>query len=125
MYRTLAAAALCLATTAPTFAQGYVMGTGRWTCERARAAFVTQNATDQAQVAGWILGYWSHASLGQNEAFIAQMEKAGGVKIVEITLAECQNNPNAMLYQVADAIFQNSLKEALDAPAAEGDAASE
>ncbi|QDC08942.1 hypothetical protein FHY55_06655 [Oceanicola sp. D3] len=119
MYRTILAAALCVATTAPAFAEAFMMGTGRWTCERARAAFVTQNISDQGQVAGWILGYWSHASIGQPTAFLDKMQEVGGGKIVEITLAECQKNPNAMLFQVTEAIVQNSLKESEEG-AAEG-----
>ncbi|MBY6048129.1 HdeA/HdeB family chaperone [Vannielia litorea] len=111
MNRTFLAAALCMATTAPALSEAYMMGTGRWTCERARAAFVTQNVTDQAQVAGWILGYWSHASIDKPTAFLDKMQEVGGTKIVEITLAECQKNPNAMLFQVTEAILQNSLNE--------------
>ena len=88
-----------------------MMGTGRWTCERARAAFVTQNVTDQAQVAGWVLGYWSHASIDKPKPFLDKMQEVGGNKIVEITLAQCQQNPNAMLFQVTQAILQNSLAE--------------
>lgn len=122
MNRTILAAALCVATTAPAFSEAYMMGTGRWTCERARAAFVTQNVTDQGQVAGWILGYWSHASIEKPTPFLDKMQEVGGTKIVEITLAECQKNPNAMLYQVTEAILQNSVDEFSaegDAPASE------
>lgn len=111
MIRTILAAGLAAATAAPAFAEAYMMGTGRWTCERARAAFVTQTVTDQAQVAGWILGYWSHASIDQPTGFLDKMQEVGGNKIVEITLAECQKNPNAMLFQVTEAILQNSVKE--------------
>lgn len=111
MYRTILAAALCVATTAPAFAEAFMMGTGRWTCERARAAFVTQNVTDQGQVAGWILGYWSHASIDKPTPFLDKMQEVGGTRIVELTLAECQNNPNAMLFQVTEAILKNSLAE--------------
>ncbi|MCO6383085.1 MAG: hypothetical protein JXQ91_14430 [Vannielia sp.] len=123
MNRTILAAALCLATTAPALSEAFMMGTGRWTCERARAAFVTQNVTDQGQVAGWILGYWSHASIDTPKAFLDKMQEVGPGKIVDITLAECQKNPNAMLFQVTEAILQNSLKE--ESGDAEADAPAE
>ncbi|SIN80410.1 HdeA/HdeB family chaperone [Vannielia litorea] len=111
MHRTILAAALCAASTAPALSEAYMMGTGQWTCERARAAFVTENVTDQGQVAGWILGYWSHASIDAPKALLDKMQEVGPAKIIDITLAQCQASPNARLFQVTEAIFQNSLKE--------------
>lgn len=121
MRRLIITAATLVATTLPALSEAYVMGSGRWTCERARAAFLTDNAADKGQVAGWILGYWSKSSFDQDTGFLDQLQEVGGIKIVDITLAECQKNPNAMLFQVTEAILQNTLKETAgeDTPAAE------
>jgi hypothetical protein len=88
---------------------GFVLGSGQWTCGDVLG--VAQNGTplDRGQMFGWIMGYWSAASFAESDAFIASMQTAGGQSIANITIAECRNQPAAApLYLVTQGIIANS-----------------
>ena len=107
MKRVLAAAIL-LAGPAPALADGFMMGSGQWTCGQAIGAW---NGTpiQKGQLAGWIMGYWSAATTARESAFVDTVEKVGGLKIVEATLAECQKaGSEAMLYRVTQGMIANT-----------------
>lgn len=104
----LLATALCAA--APqALADGFMMGAGRWTC--GEVSRIQQNGTpaEFGQLAGWILGFWSAATLTRETSFVDTVENAGGKKIYEATLAQCQKaGPDVLLYRVARGMVANT-----------------
>lgn len=93
----------------PLFADGFVLGSGRWTCDKAIKAANGGAPIQVGQLAGWILGYWSAATFQREKGFIDIVEKVGGQKIYEATLAECSKAPPATpLYEVADRMIANT-----------------
>ena len=107
MKRILLAAALGCAAL-PALADGFMMGSGRWNCGDVLKAWNGEPIA-KGQVAGWILGYWSAATAVRETAFVDTVERVGGTKIVEATLAECQKaGPDVLLYQVTQGMIANT-----------------
>ncbi|MBM7069453.1 5'-methylthioadenosine phosphorylase [Actibacterium sp. 188UL27-1] len=93
----------------PPQVDGYVMGAGRWTCERARTTFETGTEVDQGQLFGWLMGYWSAATQGGTSEFITTVQEAGGKRIAEITLTECaKQHPETSIIAVTEALIDNT-----------------
>ena len=102
---------LCAALLAPTpgLADGYVMGAGRWTCEKVITVVDEKQANEFYQLAGWILGFWSRESLGREAAFNDMLEKQGGTTIVDFTVATCRKvAPETLVYQLTQDIIKAS-----------------
>lgn len=102
------AVAILLAGPVQAQADGFMMGSGQWTCGQAIEAW---NGTpiQKGQLAGWIMGYWSAATTTRETSFIDTVERVGGLKIVEATLGECQKaGPEAMLYRVTQGMIANT-----------------
>lgn len=112
----LAAAALATMST-PALAQDdtsgdrVYLGVGRWTCDRFVAAHGGANEVDQAQAAGWVLGFWSATTLYENSSFDDMVDKAGGRGVFDLTAQVCSENPQGLVGDVAKAILENSQKE--------------
>ena len=110
--------ALPLATGTPAQADGFVLGSGQWTCGDVLRIAQGGSPLDRGQMFGWIMGYWSAVSFAENDAFVANMQRAGGQTIANITIAECRNQPpEAPLFLVTQGIVANSRAEV--APAGE------
>ena len=106
--RSIIAACLLTASITPVLADGFVMGSGRWTCGQAIQAWQGK-PIDKGQVAGWILGFWSAATFTRETGFVDTVERAGGLKIIEATLAECsKTSPDTPLYRVAQGMIENT-----------------
>lgn len=89
-------------------ADGFIMGAGRWSCGQALQAWQGK-PIDKGQLAGWILGYWSAATTTRDKGFVDTVERVGGLKIVEATLAECQKaGPDVPLYKVTQGMIVNT-----------------
>lgn len=102
--------ATCLALQAGSAsADGFVMGSGRWTCEQVLQVLEKGEPIEQGQFYGWVLGAWSLATLRREEGFIDKVENAGGRKIVEVTIAECKKAPgDTELFKVVDTMIRNT-----------------
>lgn len=103
-------AALALLTLPPVaHADGYIIGAGRWTCEKAIEVFETGDPSEKGQLAGWIFGFWSFATGTREKEFIDKVEAAGGIRIADLTIAECRKAPpETMVYQVSGSIIRNT-----------------
>ncbi len=90
-------------------AEGYVMGAGRWTCAEVVTAGQGGNPSQQGQLAGWVLGFWSAATFARETAFIDTVERAGAQAVFEATLAECSKAPpDTPLHVVARTMIENT-----------------
>lgn len=90
-------------------AEGFVLGAGRWSCADAVQAAQQGSPIQKGQLAGWILGYWTSATFQRETGFIDTVEKVGGQKIYEATIAECTAAPpDTPLYRVADSMIRNT-----------------
>ena len=106
--RHLIAAVVLAGSVAPAWSDGYVMGSGRWTCAQAIQAWEGK-PIDKGQLAGWIMGYWSAATFERETKFVDTVEKVGGLKIVEATLSECRKAPGeTLLYKVTRSMIVNT-----------------
>lgn len=93
----------------PTLADGYVMGAGRWTCAEVIRVGQSGNESEVAQLAGWLMGFWSAATFHRETGFIDTVEQVGGRKIFEVTLAECRKaDPDQFLYRVSQSMIDNT-----------------
>lgn len=105
-------AALLLAFAQPAAAaegDGYIMGAGRWPCADVIRAVEGGNASQMGQMAGWILGFWSAATLARETGFVNTVGNAGGRAIFEATVAECRKaDPDVLLYTVAKSMIANT-----------------
>jgi len=107
--RILASALAFSALGAPLWADGYVMGAGRWSCGKAIEVYETGSPLDKGQFAGWILGYWSAATFERETAFIDTVERVGGIKIADITIAECRKAPpETPIFKVTQSMIRNT-----------------
>ena len=90
-------------------ADGYVLGPGRWTCDEIVRVYQEGTGTEKAQLAGWILGYWTAATFERETAFIDIVETTGGMKIAEATVVECNKaDADTLLYQVTQSMIRNT-----------------
>jgi len=90
-------------------AGGFIMGAGRWTCAQVAETMASERVLDKGQVIGWVLGVWSLATVQRDEKFVDTVEKVGGQKIFEATIAECKKAPgDTMLFRVVDAMIRNT-----------------
>ena len=87
-------------------ADGYVIGAGRWTCERALSASVGR-ALDKGQVYGWIFGAISQQTFAGDTKFVDTIEQIGGARVAEIVFDECRKAaPDTELYKVVDKVVR-------------------
>ncbi len=90
-------------------ADGFVLGSGRWSCKDVIGAYEQGSPIQKGQLAGWLLGYWTAATFQRSDAFVDIVEKAGGQKIYEATVTECRNAPpDTLLFRVADSMIRNT-----------------
>lgn len=111
MKHSMRLAALLLAFAQPAAAEGdgFIMGAGRWPCADVIGAVEGDNASRLGQFAGWVLGFWSAATLVRETGFVDTVESAGGQAIFEATVAECRKaDPNVLLYTVAKSMIANT-----------------
>ena len=102
------AAAIMVASTGTAQADGFMMGSGQYTCRQAIDAW-NGAPIDKGQLAGWIMGYWSAATTTREKGFVDTVERVGARHVVEVTLTECQKaGPEAMLYRVTQALIRNT-----------------
>jgi len=87
---------------------GYVMGAGLWTCEKSIKVMESGSLSEQGQLAGWILGRWSAATLVRDTAFVDTVEQVGAVKIVNATIDGCRESPQAPVYAVVETMIRNT-----------------
>ena len=90
-------------------ADGFVLGSGRWSCGDVIKASEQGSPLQQGQLAGWLLGYWSAATFQRETAFVDIVENVGGQKIYHATIAECRKAPpDTLLFRVADSMIANT-----------------
>lgn len=90
-------------------ADGFVMGAGRWTCEQVLAVAARAEGSEFEQLAGWVMGFWSHATFERETGFVDIVENVGGRGIFEATLGECQRAPGeTQLYVVSRSMIENT-----------------
>ncbi len=93
----------------PALADGYIMGAGRWTCEKVVAVADGEHLGDYFQMAGWILGFWSRETLDQDTPFIDKVEGIGGQKVFQFTVDACRKvAPETPLYVLTRNIIASS-----------------
>lgn len=108
MKRSLTTLALMLFA-APALADGYVMGAGRWPC--GEVIRVAEGGTDSevGQLAGWILGFWSAATLVRDTGFVDTVENAGGRAVFDATVSQCRKaSPDTLLYILSQSMIDNT-----------------
>jgi hypothetical protein len=89
-------------------ADSYLMGVGQWTCTRMIDTFTDGAPVEKGQAAGWILGFWSAATSYEGDAFTARVQKVGGEQVMQATIRECSNNPEALVGVVSSALLVKS-----------------
>ncbi|RMD91264.1 MAG: 5'-methylthioadenosine phosphorylase [Alphaproteobacteria bacterium] len=90
-------------------ADGYIMGAGRWTCAQVRQVAESGTPAEVGQLAGWLLGFWSAATLQRETHFVDIVEQVGGEKIVRATVQECAKAPSTVrLHEVAGKMIENT-----------------
>lgn len=89
-------------------ADGYVMGAGRWTCERVVQVAESGTPIEKGQVFGWILGYWSFASTARETGFVDTVERVGAEGIANATVEICRSQPQTPLFRVSDIIIRTT-----------------
>lgn len=110
--RHLRLAALTLGLSAgalPAAADQYIMGAGQWTCSDVVAAATSDDESRIGQLAGWILGFWSAATITRDNDFVDTVESVGGRGIYEATVNECAGAPpDELLYVVSNSMVVNT-----------------
>ena len=87
----------------------FIMGAGRWPCAQVMEVAQGPASTSKGDLAGWILGVWSHATTAREKGFTDIVETVGGQGIFEATLAECAKAPpSTMLYRVVYSMIENT-----------------
>jgi hypothetical protein len=90
-------------------AEGFVLGAGRWTCEKAVGVMDGDSGIDKGQLVGWVLGTWTSATFNREKTFIDTVEQVGGQKIIVATIAECRKaSPETLVYRVVDTMIRNT-----------------
>jgi hypothetical protein len=93
----------------PALADGFVLGSGRWTCAQAIQVFDTGTGIQKGQLVGWLMGYWTGATFTREKTFVDTVESVGGRKIADATIAECRNaKPETLIYRIADSMIRNT-----------------
>ncbi len=93
----------------PAFADGFIMGAGRWTCAKVVEVADGEHLGDYFQMGGWIFGFWSRETIDQDSAFIDKIENIGGTKIFDFTVDACRNaDPEMLLFQLTQKIIDSS-----------------
>lgn len=96
-------------TTGTATADGFVMGAGRWTCEQVLTIAAQAEGSEFEQLAGWLMGFWSHATFERETRFIDIVEDVGGRGIFDTTMGECQRAPgDTQLYIVSRSMIENT-----------------
>lgn len=72
---------------------GYAMGPGTWTCERAVAVAMGEGGSDKSALIGWILGAWSLSTFLREASYSDLIEEVGGEQIYIETIRRCQAAP--------------------------------
>ncbi len=107
--RTLFFALALAALPATVSAQGFVMGSGRWSCADAIRVFDSGTPIDKGQLFGWLMGFWTAATFDRETGFIDRVEAAGGEAIANATIEECRKAPaDTLLYRVAQSMIRNT-----------------
>ena len=90
-------------------ADGFVLGSGRWTCGDVIKVSEQGSPIQKGQLIGWLMGYWSAATFQRETAFVDIVETVGGEKIYTASVDECRKAPpETLLYRVADSMIANT-----------------
>ncbi|MCP5088263.1 MAG: 5'-methylthioadenosine phosphorylase [Rhodobacteraceae bacterium] len=89
-------------------ADGYVMGSGRWSCADAVAVYEGGSPLQKGQLAGWIMGFWSAATFERETKFVDIVESVGAEKITNSTVAECRKASEVPVYRVVRSMIENT-----------------
>ncbi len=107
--KTLIFSAVLAATGSAALGDGYVLGSGRWTCAEAGRIAQAGSPIEQGQLVGWLLGFWTAATFERETKFVDIVENAGGRAIYDATLKECADAPpETLLYRVAQEMIRNT-----------------
>lgn len=88
---------------------GYAMGPGTWTCERAVSVAMEDGGQDKTALIGWILGAWSLSTFVREPAYSDIIEEVGGQSIYVETIKSCQSAPpDELLHKVVRAMVDNT-----------------
>lgn len=91
------------------FADAFILGSGRWTCEQSISVYKTGTDLQKGQLVGWILGTWTSATFSREKEFIDTVERVGGQKIVESTISVCGNAPpETLVYQIVNRMIRDT-----------------
>jgi len=102
-------AALALAPL-PLWADQYYMGAGSWTCDQFVQRIDSGDGGLTAQAAGFVMGFWSAATLNNGDAFTDLVEQTGGRAIFEATYKACQGNGSVLVGDLARKMLDDTLK---------------
>ncbi|MHA6323986.1 5'-methylthioadenosine phosphorylase [Roseivivax sp. CAU 1753] len=88
---------------------GYAMGPGTWTCDKAVAVAMSDGGQDKSALIGWILGAWSLSTFIRAPAFSDTIEQVGGQQIYIETIRQCEAAPaDELLHLVVRAMIDNT-----------------
>ena len=91
---------------------GYAMGPGTWTCEKAISIALEDGGSDKSALIGWILGAWSFSTFAREPAYSDVIEDVGGQAIYVETIRRCQSAPpDELLHVVVRAMVDNTAAD--------------
>ena len=89
---------------------GYAMGPGTWTCERAVTVATGEGGSDKSALIGWILGAWSLSTFLREPSYSDLIEEVGGEQIYIETIRRCQSAPaGELLHLVVRSMIDNTV----------------
>ncbi len=101
--------AFTFAQSTTTASDGFIMGAGRWTCADVLQVADSGSPIQKGQLAGWVLGFWSAATLTRETSFVDTVQGAGGERIYVATLDECRKAPGSvLLYRLSREMVRNT-----------------
>lgn len=88
---------------------GYTLGPGTWTCERAVSVAMEDGGQDKSALIGWILGAWSLSTFVREPTYSDLLEQVGGQTIYIETIKNCQSAPpDELLHKVVRSMIDNT-----------------
>ncbi len=109
MRRGTATFVLSLGVSTSAQADGFILGSGSWTCGQALATVQNGTPLDRGQLIGWIMGFWTAASFEQEDGLAQVLAQSGGQTVANLTINECRQQPaNAPIYLVTQGLIENT-----------------
>lgn len=109
MRRGTAAFVLSLGVSTSAQADGFILGSGSWTCGQALATVQNGTPLDRGQLIGWIMGFWTAASFEKEDGLPQVLAQSGGQTVANLTINECRQQPaNAPIYLVTQGLIENT-----------------